>query len=344
MIQLSHMKQLSNLQLRVETKKASDEEKNTTLKLLEHLAEVEDRLAYAEYGFSSLWKYVSEELGYSDSQTSERVLAMRLLKKVPESKEALKDGRLNLTIMTKVAYAAKREDSSIPEVKDLLEKCEGKSTREVDRLLATNEELRPQRDIVRPISQQLTRLTLEVDEDFMALLVRAKELQSNPGKEYKEVIREVLQKFIEKKDGPLKKFYKRDQQSEENRVGNQNQNENETETSPPNESRLKAISSKNSQSEPNMKEPKILAPRYIRVHVELAVRTRSGNQCEYLDSLSGKRCSERHGLEFDHYYTPHAMGGANSADNLRHHCRTHNLLRAREVYGELKMRNYARAK
>jgi hypothetical protein len=57
------------------------------------------------------------------------------------------------------------------------------------------------------------------------------------------------------------------------------------------------------------------ASRYIRQSIRRDVRESSHEQCSYV-SQTGKRCEETHFLELDHIY-PWAVGGANTADNLR---------------------------
>ena len=68
--------------------------------------------------------------------------------------------------------------------------------------------------------------------------------------------------------------------------------------------------------------------RYISAEVRRIVAARDGLRCSYRGS-DGRRCQARHYLELDHR-RPFALGGANSADNLRLLCRAHNQLRLRE--------------
>ncbi len=71
--------------------------------------------------------------------------------------------------------------------------------------------------------------------------------------------------------------------------------------------------------------------RYIAKAVRREVFERDGGQCTHRDA-SGRRCKERHGLEFDHVVA-HALGGENAAGNLRLRCGPHNQLHAEECYG-----------
>ena len=60
---------ISDEELHVQTLTASANEKQATLVLLEHLAEVDHRRLFALRGYSSLWEYVHKALGFSEAQT-----------------------------------------------------------------------------------------------------------------------------------------------------------------------------------------------------------------------------------------------------------------------------------
>jgi hypothetical protein len=72
--------------------------------------------------------------------------------------------------------------------------------------------------------------------------------------------------------------------------------------------------------------------RHIPVAVQRAVRERDGNQCAFVDA-QGRRCEERRFLTVEHR-EPFARGGETSVDNCCLHCAAHNLLRARQFFGD----------
>jgi hypothetical protein len=71
--------------------------------------------------------------------------------------------------------------------------------------------------------------------------------------------------------------------------------------------------------------------RHIPAAVRRAVFDRDGEQCTYIDHV-GRRCAERHRLEF-HHLTPFALGGEHTAANLALRCAAHNALAAEEDFG-----------
>jgi hypothetical protein len=100
---------LSNEALHAETLSAARDEKRATLVLLEFLAEVDARHLYSERGYSSLFEYVHRELGYSESQASERVSAMRLMRKFPHVKVKIEQHALTLTSAARFASFVRNE-------------------------------------------------------------------------------------------------------------------------------------------------------------------------------------------------------------------------------------------
>jgi hypothetical protein len=81
-------------------------------------------------------------------------------------------------------------------------------------------------------------------------------------------------------------------------------------------------------------------PDHIPAHVRRAVWERDGGRCQWKLG-SGGICGSTRRVELDHRI-PRARGGPPTVDNLRCLCRAHNLLAAREVFGDACMDPYAR--
>ncbi len=71
--------------------------------------------------------------------------------------------------------------------------------------------------------------------------------------------------------------------------------------------------------------------RHVPAAVRRAVHERDGVRCRYVDE-AGRRCPERHQLEYHHVH-PFGMGGPHSLANVRLLCRAHNLRAAEQDYG-----------
>jgi 5-methylcytosine-specific restriction endonuclease McrA len=72
--------------------------------------------------------------------------------------------------------------------------------------------------------------------------------------------------------------------------------------------------------------------RHIPAAVRRAVRARDGERCRFVDE-QGRRCCERHRLEF-HHRRPYGMGGDHSPENISLLCPAHNRYVAELDYGK----------
>jgi hypothetical protein len=89
------------------------------------------------------------------------------------------------------------------------------------------------------------------------------------------------------------------------------------------------------------KEPPPSSSDAVPAHVKRAVWARARGRCEWrLDS--GEVCGSTHQLELDHHPIPRAHGGTATIDNIRLHCRSHNILGARRIFGDACMDRYTR--
>ncbi|MBI1797034.1 MAG: hypothetical protein HYR74_08285 [Candidatus Eisenbacteria bacterium] len=87
---------------------------------------------------------------------------------------------------------------------------------------------------------------------------------------------------------------------------------------------------------PRPGRPRSSDSRHIPAEVKRAVYERDGGRCTFV-SLTGHRCEERSGLEFDHIEA-YARGGSATASNIRLRCRAQNHLEAERVFGAELMR------
>ena len=186
--------------LHFNTLSAAKNEKSATLYLLEQLAEVDQRRLYATLAYSSLWEYVHKALGYSEAQASERVNAMRVMVKVPEVRAELESGKLTLTSTAKLAAHARRENLTPLETASLLSQISGKSSRGIERVFVSQATVIQKADRARAITPELTRITIEVDADFLALVEQMKELKGNPALSFQEAFEAGMREFIRKRE------------------------------------------------------------------------------------------------------------------------------------------------
>lgn len=298
------LNELTNQILVAALKSFKGQENSVQAHIIRYLSEFDNRKLYRDLGYSSLFTYCTETLGYSAGAAYTRVQAARCLKDNPEIFELIRDGKVTIC---SVAEIAKIKVQSVKS--EIIQEAIGKSKEEVKMLTIPHlpvEEIK--REVITPknvevapdlfsepsqtespLNQKETRFnfSIEVDGDFMRLYNEAKALVGHVPAN--EVFKRALKGFIEKKTEAPKR-----------RVA---------------ESQGRSLS------------------RYISKADRFEVRKRDGGRCTYI-APDGKRCSERHGLEFDHIM-PFGKGGDNSVQNIRLLCRAHNQLHAENCYPDL---------
>jgi 5-methylcytosine-specific restriction endonuclease McrA len=347
-----NFKILSDDSLHEKTLSAASEEKQATLRLLEFIAEVDERRLYSARGFSSLWEYVHVALGYSESQASERVSSMRLMRKVPEVREMLAENKLTLTSTAKLASFVRRENCSAEKTSELLEKIAERPTREVERVLASEQTVpTPKPDVFKPQGLESTRISFDADSEFLALFEELKNLQGRPNWEMNERLKDAMKTVLKKKKREAATSEKKEA-GERNLATDTNDSLGSEQAQPESGKVTKLKLPKKYQAERsppvlraqkvNLQQNETPDRRYFSAFVKTSVRIRSANRCEYIDGATQRRCTSRFALEFDHI-TPYAKGGASSLENCRHLCANHNRFAAVREFGEAKVNFYRRA-
>src|ERR671926_531865 len=86
------------------------EERHVQAEFLVHLDEYDRRRAWAEAGFPSLWEYLLRVLHLREGAAWRRITAMRLLRRLPEMAEMLRDARLCLSTAALLAPVLTEEN------------------------------------------------------------------------------------------------------------------------------------------------------------------------------------------------------------------------------------------
>ncbi len=336
---------LSHEALHAKVLNASKDEKTATLVLLEYLEQVESRRTYAVLGYPTHFKYVEEALKYSPSQASERVSVMRLLRKVPALAEQLTDGAHSLTSITKIAVHVRREKLSTSQTEALVSEMAHRSVIAVEKYLSGVALVAPPRvEKTKVVTPELTRITLDVDDEFMSAIQRLRDLRGNPALPLSQVLKSAMDEVIRKRE------LKVESPKELGKKAKKNEKPKFDQTSKIDHASQGDQTSTRLRLAEVRENPR--RSRYIPLKTRNLVRIRAQSRCEYeyfsseLDraaSKSGgvKRCASRAGLQFEHV-VPFAKGGAHDFDNLKLFCPAHNRLRAIEEFGPEKMAKYFR--
>jgi hypothetical protein len=294
----------------------------TVAKVLAHLAEVDRRRLYASVGYSSMFAYCVEELGFSEDVTCVRLDVARRAREFPGLLSAIAQGRLHLSGARMLLPHMTRENNE-----DLIANATHRTRRQIEILLA---------DRFPPV--ELMRL----DEGISALSVPGRMNPPVPGR----VKSAIPEPAAQSRSVPIGEQRFSVQFTVSKRTHDKLR-EIQALLSHAIPSRdisdifdrsldalLLLVSRRklSSTDRPRPADQQLRGSRHIPASVKRAVWERDGGRCTFVGT-DGHRCGETEFLEFDHA-RPVAKGGKATVDNLRLRCRTHNRLEAVRQFGE----------
>jgi hypothetical protein len=331
--------------------------------LLAHLAELDRRELCLALGYSSLFAYCTEALGFCKSSAGRRMAAARVCRDYPEAFTAVANGQLSLSVL-----CALRPHLSAENARELFTMCSRKSYEQVEDLLAARFPKPDVRDLIRRLpaaaphigSKQIetqpieieagARLTEAITKPALAQTTQSQSPAENSpppvqrgaikplsadrfsvnftaDKEFRELVEEVraLISHAEPK-GDLLNVMKRGLEALRSELLKRRFGVGRK----PRRVRFSA-------SEPRAASAGPEHTRHVAAAVAREVYARDQGRCTFCAD-DGRRCGERRLLQLDHVI-PHAQGGEPTVANLRLRCRAHNLHTARAHFG----REYVRA-
>ena len=343
---------LSNKVLLSQLGKLVKQEKRTTLSILMHLAEVDQRDLYLEYGFSSLFDYCVGDLGYSRSAAGRRIASARCIRRYPEVFDLLESGNVNLTTVGHIAPILSDENKDL-----LLREIQGKTERQVESIVARFKPPIAYRDRVRPVRVAIPQTKQNTQNRRNSLIFNSR---SGSAHQTNSDIVETDSKHSldpEKSDGnkPSVKIEKRmliQFLADEGFMSKLEEVKSLLSNKIPNgsfedvfEAMMDEFIDRHSprkreerrekrrgqvKKEEQLSDDKNKS-RYIPVKTRDAVYKRDGGKCTY-KGTDGRRCGSTHDLQIDHI-KPFARGGGNTLSNLRLLCAKHNRHEAKRMLG-----------
>ena len=158
-----------DMKLREQTKELVEKEKFYTARILKNLAVIERQKLFSDYGYPSLFKYLTKELKYSDSEANIRVSAVRLVNRDEGVVEKVAQGTISLTnvaeVGTSLSLLERQDGAKVGKeiVKQAIELGENKSTR------MAKEDLRKELGLNTPRREFIT-----LGEEMLAKVDRAR--------------------------------------------------------------------------------------------------------------------------------------------------------------------------
>src|SRR6202050_691424 len=278
-------------------------ERNSTLRVIAFVEEINFRRLHLKRGYSSLHQYLVKVLKYSDGCASRRINAMRLVQELPETRKSIENGSLSLTTASQIQLViekkkSKNEPLAKEEKIDLFLKLEGKSSREVERTIAQIcPEVIKRTESQRYVGNNKVQKTLIISEELHEKIEKLTSLKGHENKDFTVILEELIDHELKRID-PMTRINHR------------------------------------KQTAPAQELPKNHS-RYVSVHDESEVWKTYQGRCAFIDPLTGRRCEATRYIEKDHI-TPFALGGLTIKDNLRLLCSNHNKLEALKYFPNIK--------
>lgn len=334
-----NLKLISNDQLEVRLKTLTSQERELLHDILLTIKEIDTRKYFLDLGFSNLFEYLTQFIGYSAGAAQRRIDAARLLKDVPALAEKIQNGEIHLNqvaILQKAIRQTKKDGKIVTKEQkaELLEMAAGKNHRETEQLVAQSLDL----EVLKSIKQtyqadESVRLELTLTKEQYEKLQKAKDLLSHsvPTGNLVSLIEYLSDRVIQQKTMTRTKRIKSESFAQ-SPVGD--------ESTAPKEQ--KQTSSKGQKLTATMEVKSIAAERKgyktvkafeSKVGVQKSLRSVPQNIkkellteqkcCQYVDARTNRKCGSHWQLQVDHR-RPVWAGGTNDKSNLRLLCGAHN--------------------
>ena len=286
----------------------SKQEQRISLEVITLIRKVDERKLFLKLGFSSLFDFVTKDLGYEPSSAMRRIQAARLMREIPQVEEKIKTKELSLSVISQAQTFFRKVSKttgkkvSRQEKHEVLGLLENKSSREAEVELAKiNPVVVKQTEKVRSLTEDLKELKVVFDQETWEKLDELKSRLShqNADLSYQGLIKLLVEK------------------THKSVVGKASSTHEQPAKKP---CRAPAAVSVVEKQPRNSKRAPI--PTKVKRHIW----HRDQGQCQYKDSNSNQICGSKYYLEIDHLHRVR-HGGGNDPENLRLLCRAHNQWR-----------------
>ena len=310
--------------------------------LVPHIAEVDERRLYAQAAAPSMFSYCTTVLHLSEAEAYLRIAAARASREHPMLLAMLADGRLHLSAIAKLAPHLTRENRDV-----LLERAAHRSKRQVEELVA---ELAPRPDVPAvmrklpepaPVRRLMEAPELRLDGvagSGMGGADHARVLATAPPRPASvEVLAPARYKVQFTANAELHDKLERLRALMRSKVPDGDLAAIIAEAVTEKLERLEARRFGSTKAPRKTVEESELSgsSRHVPAAVRRVATKRDASRCRYVDA-QGRRCTERHRLEFHHRY-PFGLGVDHSPGNVVLMCRAHNRLLAEHDYGAEKV-------
>ncbi|RYZ66529.1 MAG: hypothetical protein EOP05_18990, partial [Proteobacteria bacterium] len=205
------LQKLSDAELLFDTREAIKAEREATSIVVKYFREISARELYLKHACSSLFQFATEKLGYCAASAQARINAMELVVALPEVEKKIESGELSLTAAAKVQsfFRAEKKAKKIYSEQQKLEVvqvCLSKSTRDVERELASRNPEMARIESVKPVGRDSYELRVTISAELEAKIRKLKGLlaHSAPNLRSEELLEMLVELGLEKFD-PVRK-------------------------------------------------------------------------------------------------------------------------------------------
>jgi hypothetical protein len=301
---------IKNDKLLFDLKTLVSDEKKLIRDILEYLEEVETRRLFLEKGFSSMFSFCTDFLGYSPQEAQIRIQAMRLGKALPEVKEQIQSGELSLSVAARVQAHVGREQKirklenekplDLQDKREIVKCVNNQSIRKSEEILLS---IFPHHAVEEPekvkaAGSDRVRVEMNLSKETYELLMKVKSLRSHVSDDFDGLVKDLCQMALRKHD-PVEKKLK-----------------------PKKLLFAQTVSAEKAYS----------SDRYISSSQKHSVWMRDQGRCTYKDRQTGRTCDSKYRVQYDHIQ-PISFGGKTTVENLRLLCFNHHQLITEKSFG-----------
>jgi hypothetical protein len=313
------------------------------------LADFDRRRLWVDLGYANLFAYLHRELGLSRSAAHYRKTAVELIQRFPPVEAAFRSGRLCLTTSFELARVLTREN-----LDTVLPRFFGLSRREAMEVAAAivPAETVPERTVVTPVRESAPAIAVLAPERREAPLAAPLSPALALGAECLPVGTSSPAPAPSRPVEPPARVEVRPLTAERSRIhltvgcgfhARLEEARDVLSHAHPNasdgdilelalEALLERAAKRKGLGTRRPKTPRAAKREHVPAHVLAAALERAGHCCEWRLASEGV-CGSRRRLQPDHIQ-PLALGGCSDLANIRILCTFHNLLAAREVFGD----------
>jgi len=331
---------LSSSQLLSATRELVQKSRGTEADVLEHLGEIEERKLYLDGPFPSMFAFCVGEYGFSEDVACQRIAVARAARRLPGILDSLRSGRVHMTGLRLLAPHLNPEN-----VGDVLAEAAGKSTRQIEELIARLAPKPPVPTVIRKLPTQvmLQQPSPTLFESSLAAasresspatgLVPAPVGQSDGRRAVMKPLAEDTYKFQFTASRACHEKLRQAQALLRHRIPDGDVGtivERALDFLIEQVKKERFASGRKPRTTP-IEDGTTSGSRHIPDAIKRVVFERDAGRCTFTDEL-GRRCPEAGALEFDHV-DGFARTHVHRAEDRRLLCRAHNQHAAEQMYG-----------